>query len=321
MPEYEAQALQANDLVREIVEPIGADLHLIEARAKTRDSAIGKIIKKGYGLPGRQMTDLVAVRVICYYAEDVDRIAGPLLAQLEIDPTRTVDKRNDLGLRQFGYRSVHLIAKAGATQARRYPALANRWFEIQVRSLLEHSWAEIEHQVVYKSGVVFPEMTTRRFSALAATLEMIDSSFVALRYEERNLVDAYAATYSSGGDVDTPLDAARLGGLMQADHPARPGWKAGAAPASALPRYGARLVEALNLAGFRTARDVRDQLARPVLKTAIADYAAASGLAVAEVSQIAVLLLAVGSKDAGILMECFPHEVHDPGVRAALALV
>jgi ppGpp synthetase/RelA/SpoT-type nucleotidyltranferase len=53
-----------------------------------------------------------------------------------------------------------------------------KWFEIQVRSILEHAWAEIEHEVVYKSGMEFPGQFKRRFAAIAGLLEMIDKDFL-----------------------------------------------------------------------------------------------------------------------------------------------
>jgi ppGpp synthetase/RelA/SpoT-type nucleotidyltranferase len=103
------------------------------------------------------MSDQLGARVICYYDEDVDKIADALRAGLEVDESRSVDKRTDLRSREFGYKSVHLVARITPSDARnpQYVLLRGQCFEIQVRSILEHTWAEIEHEIRYKSGIKF----------------------------------------------------------------------------------------------------------------------------------------------------------------------
>src|ERR1035437_5967059 len=146
-------ALAAKSAVESELVDLGVLIHLVTARAKSPDSLRAKLRKKRYKRPERQLTDCIGVRVITYYRDDVDRVATRLSERLEVNTTKSVDKRIDLGLRKFGYSSVHLIArlKRGGSLATTY--LRDRWFEIQIRSILEHSWAEIEHELVYKAGV------------------------------------------------------------------------------------------------------------------------------------------------------------------------
>jgi len=95
---------------------------------------------------------MIGVRVITYYQDDVDRAATALEEAFEIDEARSIDKRRQLQLRQFGYRSVHLIARFGSKD--KDPARApfrSSWFEIQVRSILEHAWPRSKHEVCYKA--------------------------------------------------------------------------------------------------------------------------------------------------------------------------
>jgi putative GTP pyrophosphokinase len=106
------------------------------------------------------VTDLIAVRVITYFGHDIDRIERELQAQLEVSERKSRDARKALAEDRFGYRSVHLIARL------RRPlvppgrsAIRRRWFEVQIRSILDHAWSEIEHEAVYKSGVMFPSRT------------------------------------------------------------------------------------------------------------------------------------------------------------------
>jgi ppGpp synthetase/RelA/SpoT-type nucleotidyltranferase len=136
------------------------------------------------------MTDLIGVRVITYYRDAVDPIVARLQQVFEINANESTDKRLALGLRNFGYRSVHLIARLKPSQVLTpsHQLLQKRWFEIQVRSILEHAWAEIEHEIVYKSGVAQPDAILRRFAALAGTLELLDGEFLALREMRNDLI-------------------------------------------------------------------------------------------------------------------------------------
>jgi len=49
--------------------------------------------------------------------------------------------------------------------------------EIQVRTVLQHAWAEIEHDIQYKSTITIPTEIRRRFVALAGMLEIADREF------------------------------------------------------------------------------------------------------------------------------------------------
>jgi hypothetical protein len=62
-------------------------------------------------------------------------------------------------------------------------------YEIQARTVLEHAWAEIEHDLGYRSRDAVPDAVRRRLNRLAGLLELADQEFVAIR---RELTD-YAA--------------------------------------------------------------------------------------------------------------------------------
>jgi GTP pyrophosphokinase len=87
------------------------DLHLVSARAKEPLSLLQKIRRKEYDDPATEFTDRLGVRVITYYAEDVDPVVETLKNALRIDDPWSDDKRVALALREFGYRSVHLLAQ------------------------------------------------------------------------------------------------------------------------------------------------------------------------------------------------------------------
>ena len=55
--------------------------------------------------------------------------------------------------------------------------------------MLDHAWAEIEHDLGYKARDTVPAAARRRLSRLAGLLEMADQEFVAIRRD----LDEYAA--------------------------------------------------------------------------------------------------------------------------------
>ena len=161
-----------------------------------------KLAEKGYKQPKRQLTDLIAARVITYYKDAVPIVVKALSDALEIEPHKSVDKREELEAVEFGYTSVHLIARTrgGWSTSPKYFALRDKWFEIQIRSVLEHAWAEIEHEVVYKSGIEYPASVKRRFARIAGAIEILEDEFVALRDYQEQLIEEYKRRYLAGQD-------------------------------------------------------------------------------------------------------------------------
>lgn len=164
----------------------------IQSRVKSRESASKKIDLKKYKAPLEEMTDLVGFRIITYLESDVEKIEQKLRSCFEIDNKNSIDKRKPEKLDTVGYRSLHLICKLGKDRKElsEYKNVWNIAFEVQVRTILEHAWAEIEHKQNYKSDVALPPNLQRRFVVLSGTLELIDrelSTIVdeALDYQEK----------------------------------------------------------------------------------------------------------------------------------------
>jgi hypothetical protein len=87
--------------------------------------------------------------------------------------------------------------------------------EIQIRTLLEHTWAEIEHDLGYKSTEAVPHPVRRRFSRLAGLLELADSEFVEIRRTmveyARDLRESLPMTLEA-----VELDAVSLASMLEA---------------------------------------------------------------------------------------------------------
>lgn len=152
-------------------------IHSVSWRLKSRESLARKLARPDRNYRQLWMlTDLIGIRVITYFAEGVDRIGELIERHLAVDFERSADKRGR-ETPDFGYRSLHYVCRFGGEAA--LPAGAG--FEIQARTVLEHAWAEIEHDLGYKSPAVVPLPVRRRLHRIASLLELADEEFVAAR--------------------------------------------------------------------------------------------------------------------------------------------
>jgi ppGpp synthetase/RelA/SpoT-type nucleotidyltranferase len=213
-------------LVTALLDDAGINYLSITARTKSVESfaaKAGRIVgeRRLYSDPLVEITDQVGLRVITYLREDVDAVAT-LLA----DEMRLLDDR-DMGLEtaregRWGYASRHLLV---GVEGEQQPA------SIQVRTVLQHAWAEFEHDIRYKGSIPAehaPDLD-RRFTLAAGLLELADREFTGIR--ERLLVtmtddetiDDEAET-STDPRIATPVLATYLGnryadaGWSRTDH-------------------------------------------------------------------------------------------------------
>lgn len=152
-------------------------------RLKTPDSLAKKIIKKDKYRLLTDITDVVGFRLIAYFADDVDKIASLVAQRFLMDWSNTVDKSAALSPTAFGYSSLHYVCSLPEEGPYTdYPsAFKGIRFEIQIRTSLQHVWAEIEHDLGYKSEFGLPRNIRREFSRIAGLLEIADERFNAIR--------------------------------------------------------------------------------------------------------------------------------------------
>lgn len=171
-------------LVESVLSPRGIQTHSVSFRAKSPESLAEKITRpdKSYTRI-EEITDLAGVRITTYFAEDVDKVAEVLRAEFAIDPEASVDKRQYADPDRFGYRSLHYVVTLGQNRSAlaEYTKFSSLKCEIQVRSILQHAWAEIEHDLGYKSAAGVPAELRRRFARIASLLELADDEFSSIR--------------------------------------------------------------------------------------------------------------------------------------------
>ena len=178
-------APRIRDLLGQLLAERGLLVHSVAARVKERPSLERKV--RRHKPPYRSLgdvTDLVGARIVTYFTGDVDEVAKVIEDEFSID-LRSRDPRAAIEPDRFGYLSLHYVvtlspARLLLPEWARFAGLA---FEIQIRTILQHAWAEIEHDRGYHTPDEVPPHVRRRWSRVAALLEIADSEFMTLRGE------------------------------------------------------------------------------------------------------------------------------------------
>lgn len=183
----------------------------IDCRVKARDSFLKKCVDKEYTNPQEELMDFSGIRIITYTTADVDKACKMIDGEFIIDEVNSVDKASQMGSNKVGYLSVHKIIslKDSRCDLPEYADYRGMKSEIQVRTLLQHAWAEIEHDKSYKFSGVLPKEIKRRFYLIAGVLEMMDTEFQRLSEE----IDAYSEEVQKStkqGKLDIPIDSISL---------------------------------------------------------------------------------------------------------------
>lgn len=161
-------------------------VHSVTSRLKGRRSLENKLAREGRDYDKlNDVTDICGLRVITYYPDQVDSISSLILNEFDVDPKHSVDKRAAIAPDRFGYLSVHYVVKlpVARLQLTEYRRFSDCKAEVQVRSILQHAWAEIEHDLGYKTQNAVPRQIRRRFYRLAGLLELADDEFIRIRDE------------------------------------------------------------------------------------------------------------------------------------------
>lgn len=154
-------------------------------RLKSEDALKNKIISKNKYSHINDITDVIGCRIVTLFEKDVDKIFDLLGSTFEIVEVVDKRKKHKVNTIEFGYTSLHLIVRFTDERCQlvEYQKYKDIRFEIQLRTVLQHAWAEVEHGLGYKSYYEPPMEIKRKLNRLAATLEILDEEFEEIRYE------------------------------------------------------------------------------------------------------------------------------------------
>ena len=168
----------------------------IKTRTKRLESALDKIGRmKSEFRDGEseaslaKMQDFVGGRVITYFPRHVHMVDREIRSKKDFvivnEPrsylSRVMMERLGLDIRKFtmkgfkpsGYASIHYFVRLVDTKGE----LGNTIVELQVRTMLEEVWAEVEHQLGYKRGQRTEFSVARQFRVISGHIHAIDDHF------------------------------------------------------------------------------------------------------------------------------------------------
>jgi len=184
--DYEELAERVEDILFEVLKLGKINYALTESRAKNIENFQAKLKDNQ---DDKVLYDLAGIRVVGYVKSDVEKIVKVIQNNFVVDNDKSKDKALELKPDQFGYRAIHLICTLPDTRTvlPEYKKFKDMFFEIQVKTILEHAWAQIEHDRNYKYKGLLKDIQ-HDFYLVAGILESADKQFDSInkRIEEYN---------------------------------------------------------------------------------------------------------------------------------------
>jgi putative GTP pyrophosphokinase len=161
----------------------------VKSRMKSFESYFKKyirLLKSGTSDNALLIADVIGIRIICPFLEDLAAVEELLKEKFKV--VEVERKGGDHTFREFGYESVHLLIAVPKSILKKRKIPGGETAEIQIRTLLQDAWAEVEHELVYKAEFApFDNSRKRKLAAVNASLVLADVIFQEIRSYQRGL--------------------------------------------------------------------------------------------------------------------------------------
>jgi ppGpp synthetase/RelA/SpoT-type nucleotidyltranferase len=317
-PLYVQFADRLYELLERLLHETPIEVASLERRAKTVDSFVGKLYRKGqkYRDPLNEVTDLAGVRIITYYHEDLEAVGALVVAEFDVDEANSIAPAQSMEPDRFGYVAPSYVVTLDAARLGlgEWARFAGCKAEIQIRTIAQHAWAAVDHKLRYKRGDEAPPELQRDLSRLSALFELADKEFSDIRKRMAALAASYSESVQKGRlqlNLNRDSLTAFLGGspwpALLSQRAVEAGWRVNQpiAPED-IDLHLARLLRAAAAVGFEEVEQLHDflstQLGRPWAGDAlrqIAQHSAAHGyIPFAVPEDVLALLLAYWGRDS-----------------------
>ncbi|MCR5189373.1 MAG: tetratricopeptide repeat protein [Treponema sp.] len=165
------------------------------------------------------LTDMMGIRMICAFLEDINLGLEQIKNIFDIKEVEIKGSENNF--KEFGYESIHVLVKIPeefrpkleGRYANLKPISEELVCEIQIRTILQDAWAEVEHELIYKTEFnPFDIPLRRKLASINASLTLADITFQEIRDYQNKLQKAMderrRSFYSMADNLlnENPLD-------------------------------------------------------------------------------------------------------------------
>ena len=213
-------------LITSILDEAGINYLTVTGRAKSVASFATKAERTENGVPVfpdplHDIADQIGIRVITYVHRDVQAVAELLADQVVVLDDRDMGEET-ASQGRFGYQSRHLLIGVEEGSAGADRGLVGERAQIQIRTVLQHAWAEFEHDIRYKGTIPDAHVPDfdRRFTLAAGLLELADREFSTIRDRLR---EPLATAVSDPADDDPRISPRELAAFLAGQY-ADAGW-------------------------------------------------------------------------------------------------
>jgi ppGpp synthetase/RelA/SpoT-type nucleotidyltranferase len=157
-------------------------IHSLEHRIKTFDSFLDKMKRQKTKEPFREIQDLLGLRIVCLFRSDLHSICTiirDIFNVIEED-----NKIDNIAASIFGYMGIHFIVKLKNVSRKDQKSIGDLPFEVQIRTIGQHTWASISEYLYYKQEANVPPHLRRDFHALSGLFHVADAQFEILRKQQ-----------------------------------------------------------------------------------------------------------------------------------------
>jgi putative GTP pyrophosphokinase len=208
---YDALAKKVKSIILELLKAGKVDYHSVTCRSKSIARYRQKASEDKYTDPMSEIHDMAGIRIITYIDPEAKQAHDITKKCFDLIPELSIDKSEELGVDRVGYRSIHCVGTLGKERLRlpENKIFKGMTFEIQIRTILQHAWAEFEHDRNYTFKGVLPPSLRRRLSVVAGNLELADREFESIA----KAIDDYTAEVkkkTETGDLQVSIDSKSL---------------------------------------------------------------------------------------------------------------
>lgn len=219
--QYESYSQYFNEIMNNIIKILRENVKVsaqptYKSRVKSFKSYYKKLLRLKSGDINNTslvyLTDMMGIRMICAFLEDITLGLEQIKKIFEIKEVEV--KGAEKKFSEFGYESIHVLIKPPAEcipklegpYAELEPITDEIVCEIQIRTILQDAWAEVEHELIYKTEFnPFDIPLRRKLASINASLSLADITFQEIRdYQnklQREIEDRRQSFYSMADNL------------------------------------------------------------------------------------------------------------------------